>query len=639
MRQLVLTSSLLAMAVLPHPTRSQNFNVCQHRAEEIWNGTDTEDFTQEQIEQFLYHGPVMGMNPLFNRSAFITITTEGCRVLCQDPTDWYWYQDKNLALGITSNWVLPIIALLAALPYESLHRRNDGAPWCEGRLARTLVALLNWLGSPQTALAATLFNIHQIRKCMHATSPSGMGVSGDNELQQVKRDAYYVLSVVGQFKLRTPNRLHDRFLVVLTYGLFRPLISGATEPDVPLARSKTRELLQQMAFQLRMLRRRGVYPTFASIFVFFVAFGVSLVFAFADVGERTTAHSLALGILVSWLPLMVMFTILDRNPMSADRTKILIVRWLWNVDAVQRWAALQGQAQDASDIDWWSQEKEDDYKTFANSVHQQQARQAATPGDHGSEDPERQSEGANYLLEYIGQPEGALFNNDILEFVGQGREIGYGGLAHAVLWSVYDSHSDDRQIRPLGDIAKNAGRKLAGHRPGSWRLLSLVSLGLVWVDVSMAILIAYNTPTVGWGCWSGSYMTYGLLSSLPWALHSLPSFKHPRPWQRACFHLLNAVSTLWLIFILFAHISGVFNDCVCKSALPGYMDFASSVFYRDHFDVDKWWKRGAIVGALPSVGSSLASVLLLMRLKPLWQASEQQSPPACALSTDMAWLR
>ncbi|KAH6974619.1 hypothetical protein BKA56DRAFT_554824 [Ilyonectria sp. MPI-CAGE-AT-0026] len=615
MRRLALESSLLAIAVLSHPTRSQNFSVCQPRAEKIWNGTDTEDFTREQIEQFVYYGPVMGMNPLFNRSAFVTITTEGCRVLCQDPIDWYWYQDKNLALGITSNWVLPIIALLAALPYESQHARNDGAPWHEGRLAKTLAALLNWLGSPQTALAATLFNIHQIRKCMHATLPSGMGVSSDNELQQVKRDAYYVLSVLGQFKLRSPDRLHDRLLAVLTYGLFRPLISGGTELDAPAAQSKTRDLLQEMAFQLRMLRRRGVYPSLVSIFVFFVAFGVSLVFAFADLGERTTAHSLALGILVSWLPLMVLFTILDRNPVSADRTKTLFVRWLWNVDAVQRWATLQSQAQDAGEIDWWSQEKEND------------------------ESAERQSGAASYILEYIEQPEGALFDHDILEFVGQGREIGYRGLAHAVLLSVYDSHSDDRQMRPPDEIAKQAGRKLAGHRPGSWRLLSLVSLGLVWVDVGMAAMIAYNTPTVGWGCWSVSYLTYGLLSTLPWVLHSLPGFKHPGLWLRAFCHLLNVVSTLSLIFILFAHISGVFNDCVCKSALAGYMDFANSVFYRDYFDVAKWWKRGAIVGVVPIFGSCLASILLLVRLKPLWQASEQQSPPACARGTDMGWLR
>lgn len=337
--------------------------------------------------------------------------------------------------------------------------------------------------------------------------------------------------------------------------------------------------------------------------------------------------------------------------------RTLFVRWLWNVDAVQRWATSQSQAQDAGEIDWWSQEKENECKSFTKFVCQQQARQA---DDQGSESTERQSGAASYILEYIEQPEGALFDHDILEFVGQGREIGYRGLAHAVLLSVYDSHSDDRQMRPPDEIAKQAGRKLAGHRPGSWRLLSLVSLGLVWVDVGMAAMIAYNTPTVGWGCWSGSYLTYGLLSTLPWVLHSLPGFKHPGLRLQAFCHLLNVVSTLSLIFILFAHvrkgphlprrapmrlytytnqISGVFNDCVCKSALAGYMDFANSVFYRDYFDVDKWWKRGAIVGVVPIFGSCLTSILLLMRLKPLWQVSEQQSPPACARGTDMGWLR
>jgi hypothetical protein len=83
----------------------------------------------------------------------------------------------------------------------------------------------------------------------------------------------------------------------------------------------TRELLQEMAFQLRMLRRRGVYPTFLSIFLFFIAYAVSLVLAFAAIGERTTAHSLAFGILISWFPLLVLFTVLDRNPVSADRSR------------------------------------------------------------------------------------------------------------------------------------------------------------------------------------------------------------------------------------------------------------------------------------------------------------------------------
>jgi hypothetical protein len=77
-----------------------------------------------------------------------------------------------------------------------------------------------------------------------------------------------------------------------------------------------------MARQMRASRRRGVWPTFASIILFFVAYGVSVALAFSnDMGDRTTTHSLAYGILISWLPLLVLFAILDRNPNSAERTR------------------------------------------------------------------------------------------------------------------------------------------------------------------------------------------------------------------------------------------------------------------------------------------------------------------------------
>lgn len=92
-------------------------------------------------------------------------------------------------------------------------------------------------------------------------------------------------------------------------------------PEDESAMKWTQELLHEMAFHLRMLRRRGVYPTFLSILLFFIAYAVSLVLAFADIGERTTAHSLAFGILISWFPLLVLFGILDRNPVSADRSR------------------------------------------------------------------------------------------------------------------------------------------------------------------------------------------------------------------------------------------------------------------------------------------------------------------------------
>jgi hypothetical protein len=247
---------------------------------------------------------------------------QGCKVICEDPEDWYWKGDIGLTIAIISNWILPIAALLAALPYDSLHGRNGGASLDQGRVAGTIGALLNWLGSPQTALTATLFNIHQMRKCFHTT----------NNLQSLKRDAYYVLSCIGQFNL--PEAEDVVFLEPLMYGLFRPfvtldvgeLVAYAETRSQAVAREWTSELLQEMAFHLRMLRRRGVYPSFVSIFLFFIAYAVALVLAFADVGGRTTAHVLALGILVSWLPLLVLFTILDRNPVSADRSKSVYTR-------------------------------------------------------------------------------------------------------------------------------------------------------------------------------------------------------------------------------------------------------------------------------------------------------------------------
>jgi hypothetical protein len=70
------------------------------------------------------------------------------------------------------------------------------------------------------------------------------------------------------------------------------------------------------------------------------------------------------------------------------------------------------------------------------------------------------------------------------------------------------------------------------------------------------------------------------------------------------------------------------------------MDFEGARFYRDpnHFDVEVWWERGAIVGGIPLLISSIISIALLRSLKPLWRASEQQNPPTDASHANMIWL-
>lgn len=226
--------------------------------------------------------------------------TPGCKAICGNPVAAY---EAPKALSIATNWVFPLTILLS-LPFESLHER---------KFSRTLVAVLNWLGSPQTALTATIFNFRQLRESHRRVLRHASGSQ-----MHLYSAAYYVLCCVNQFdgfSLAEDDGMPTRMLDVLIYGLFRPL-SGDQDLDVDL----THQLLCSVAFQLRMLRRRGVIPMLANMGVFLVAFIFSVVLAFAELGDANTPFSLAFGLLITWLPLLVVFTIVDRNPISSDRS-------------------------------------------------------------------------------------------------------------------------------------------------------------------------------------------------------------------------------------------------------------------------------------------------------------------------------
>jgi hypothetical protein len=127
-------------------------------------------------------------------------------------------------------------------------------------------------------------------------------------------NAYYVLSCLSQFTLPASPIFYN----ALAFGLFRPLASA--NAPVHEDQQYTIELLSMIAFQLRMLRRRSVIPTLASLGVFLIAFVISVALAFAEIGENRTGSPLVLGLLYCWLPLLVIFTIVDRNPVSSERS-------------------------------------------------------------------------------------------------------------------------------------------------------------------------------------------------------------------------------------------------------------------------------------------------------------------------------
>lgn len=59
-----------------------------------------------------------------------------------------------------------------------------------------------------------------------------------------------------------------------------------------------------------------------NMFWFVIAFAIALVLSFGSLGDNTTAHSLALGLGLVWLPALVFMTIVDRNPVSPTRCRV-----------------------------------------------------------------------------------------------------------------------------------------------------------------------------------------------------------------------------------------------------------------------------------------------------------------------------
>ena len=206
---------------------------------------------------------------------------------------------------MVATWIFPL-AIVLSLPYQSMHEKN--------KITGTLSSTVNWLGSPQTALTATLHNFRQIREAYRWTTPPKR--PSDRSIEW--NDALYVLTCLNQYEITDVSTKHMKTLL---YGLFRPTVQDTFDahPDGVL----TSQLLSQLAFQLRMLRRRAVIPTLASLAIFLAAFIFSVVMSFAEVGESASVDPLILGLLFSWLPILVIFTIVDRNPVSADRAKFV----------------------------------------------------------------------------------------------------------------------------------------------------------------------------------------------------------------------------------------------------------------------------------------------------------------------------
>ena len=493
------------------------------------------------------------------------------------------------AANTITTWVLPIIGLMVQAPYES------NQAW------HTILSIFRWAGSPIAALSYIFWNIKVTGKCALMVDMSTKYDEYPPEDSQFSymRDSLYILCIMNQY---TPNPSlppveAEHLLRLALFSNLLQLKGSDEERDSLLSRRTV------LAKALREGRKKGVIPVFVSFLWFVFALVLSIELAFNDIGGNETAHDLAIGLLVGWLPVLIVACAVDRNLVSADAIREHLNELIKDV----RLALLDPAVLDA-------------YKKNTNT---------------GDED----------FAWVVSLQNEEIFGEDFFEsFGGQGRTHFHYGVAHPLLSGIETKFmaAYGRDWLRHGHAARLAivvgSRNLNGLKMFDPRMAWQITSALITVCgcIFAAFILSFFTPTVGLGCHSGGYLIYivvatGLLTIellVWWLTHRNThtdddilrrigtrlerTFSTIRPPQKEKHSLTHqrihtflhwfktnsfrdvvkngilrpgeAFNATWLTYIIFAQTFGSYQSCECMSSnwgvgQGGYIDFATYNVY------------------------------------------------------------
>ncbi|KAL1633856.1 hypothetical protein SLS56_002737 [Neofusicoccum ribis] len=452
------------------------------------------DYMANATAQALYgwRGPVIGIAPN-NQSQ---ITTEGCKILCGTYSDYYPW---SLASSTITTWILPVVGILLQAPFES------------NAFSHTILAIARWVGSPMASLAYILWNIKVSAKCAlmgflaayHAAAPfypapQGMQVAEadmDGEVDMATRcdepipdeqshfssirDSFYILMTMNQYTMRRSEALNKEAEGLLRIVLFSKDLQLRGKDGKEKRLNKVR---QDLAHKLRAARKRGTVPVFVSTGWFLFSLAISIQASFGELGHNSTAHDLALGLLLAWLPVLILCSIVDRNPVAADDIRKKLNKL---IDIVCK--SLQDE-----------EIREDFIGTFEGQPECKRMEAWVR----------RISEQSKYMQDFF------------VDFAGQGRVRWHYGAAHPILSDIEDCY-----------VTRHGRGWLANETEARMHLvLGGVDEGLLWFDFRElwqigsgmlivggtcfgAFILSYYTPTIGLGCRSGGYVIFCITSS------------------------------------------------------------------------------------------------------------------------------
>ena len=200
----------------------------------------------------------------------------------------------------------------------------------------------------------------------------------------------------------------------------------------------------------------------------------------------------------------------------------MISRWLYNVDAVTKWAAEPWDDPQSNprtfDIKWWDLDVKLDEDLRVG------------------------------------------------EFIGQGRQIQFCGLPHAFLEASKRPFDFRRATESdIEECARKTAELLDGWKPRAWYVVSMSSFLLVWCAIMSAFVVSFNSPTVGFGCRTFVYLLFGAFSSVSWCIQFS---KRPPEWALWISYIFNALAIMTLLVVVIFQASHPYID---SFALPYFL--------------------------------------------------------------------
>ncbi|KAE9968932.1 hypothetical protein EG327_010873 [Venturia inaequalis] len=404
---------------------------------------------------------------LIDKNETTQISHEGCRAICGTGIAWYLWSESSATI---TTWLLPIVGMFLQAPFES------NAFWS------TVLAIARWIGNPMTSLSYIFWNISVSGKCAlmvdMAVEYDHKFLSEDSDFAHI-RDSFYILMTMNQFAMKTEvSSLKKEAEGLLRIVLFsKDLVLHGTQESL-------KDYRHNLAKDLRRRRKRGVVPVFVSTAWFLFSLAISIQSAFGLIGNNAEAHDLALGLLLGWMPIMIMAGIVDRNPFSVDDVRKPLNKLISLVcDSLQDDALIT---------------------TFLTTL----------------EASDEETEQMRRRVYRIKAEAGYLQNDFFAQFAGQGRARWHYGCAHSILSDIENIWVADRGREWLRDEYEARTKLVLGSNDHGlfwfdFRELWQASAAFIAVLASClgAFVLSYFTPTVGLGCRSLGYLIFLCVST------------------------------------------------------------------------------------------------------------------------------